>query len=81
VRLHLRLDAVTPAHIRQTVFVDGANCGMLTLDHRQYQILAAALLVGAEVMPERWASLRLDVEIDPISHDAQGNFVMPTVAP
>ena len=71
-RLHLRLDHVTPVHIIQTVFVDGANCGTLTLDVGQYQTFGAALLLGAAQMRGH-----LIVEIDPISHDAEGNFAMP----
>jgi len=71
-RLHLRLDAVTPVHITQSVFFDGAHCGTLTLDHGQYQLFGAALLLGAECMQGR-----LTVETDRISHDREGNFKMP----
>ena len=35
-RLHLRLDAVTPSHIRESVFVNGRLAGVLTLDHGEY---------------------------------------------
>ena len=71
-RLHLRLDRVTPTHIYETVFFDGANCGQLVLRHGEYQLLGACILLGADRMRKD-----LLIEIDKIGHDKHGNFEMP----
>ncbi len=71
-RIHLRLDHVDNSHIRETLFFDGANAGSLTMDHGQYQVFGAALLLGAKQMHGD-----LKIEIDPIAHDKDGNFIMP----
>jgi hypothetical protein len=71
-KLHLRLDHVNSSHIHQTVFFNGANCGTLNLRHGEYQILGAALLLGSEQMKDH-----LKLEIDPISHNSDGEFTMP----
>ena len=68
-RIHLRLDRVTPMHITESIFMDGRFCGQLTFDHGEYQLFGAALLLGSERMQGN-----LTVEVDPIAHDAEGNF-------
>ena len=71
-RLRLRLDSITPKHIVQTLFIDGRNCGTIVLDHGEYQLFGAALLLGAQQMKGH-----LVVEIDPVDHDSDGHFAMP----
>lgn len=71
-KLFLRLESVTPEHIRQSMFVNGRWVGDLTLKHGEYQELGVALLLGAKHMMGI-----LEVEIDPIGWDEEGNFAMP----
>lgn len=71
-RIHLRLDSVSGAHIRQTVFIDGGNCGALCLRHGEYQMFVTALLLGAGGMAGH-----VTVEVDPIGWDKDGEFAMP----
>lgn len=71
-KLHLRLDHVDGTHIRETLFFDGASCGELTMRHAEYQAFGAALLLGAKQM-HGW----LEIEVDPIANDEDGNFMMP----
>lgn len=72
-RLHLRLDSVTPEHIRQTVFFEGANCGTLCMRHGEYQLFGVALKMGADRMQGH-----LIIEIDDIGYDDRGEFAMPS---
>ena len=71
-KIHLRLDSVSPEHIRQTMFCDGANCGEICLRHGEYQLFGCALSMGAGQMRGY-----LEVVIDPIGHDDEGEFAMP----
>lgn len=71
-KLHLRLDHVDGTHIRETLFFDGANVGSLMMRHGEYQAFGAALLLGAKQMHGH-----LEIEIDLIANDEDGNFIMP----
>lgn len=71
-KIYLRLDKVTPEHITQTIFFNGANAGKLTLRHGEYQIFGAALLLAAGKMKPH-----LELSYDDIEHDSEGNFNMP----
>ncbi len=72
-KLHLRLDSVSPTEIRETIIVDHKKCGQITLDHASYSLFGATLLLGA-------AQTHGDCKetIDPIANDEDGYLVMPT---
>jgi hypothetical protein len=46
-RVNLRVESVDGEHVFCTLFMNGANCGRLVLRIGEYQILAAALLLGS----------------------------------
>jgi hypothetical protein len=71
-KLHLRLDHVNSSHIHETLFFNGINIGTLIMTHGEYQSFSTALLLGAAQMKDN-----LILEIDPISHDRKGNFIIP----
>lgn len=71
--LYLRLDHVNSTHIKETLFFNGANVGNLTFTHGEYQAFGAALLLGSKQMKDD-----LIIIIDPIGHDSDGNFIMPS---
>ena len=72
ITVHLRLESVTPRHIKQAVLIDEENCGVLTLTHGAYQLLGALLMLGAD-----HSQGFTKVQVDAIAHDANGNFTMP----
>ena len=43
---HLRVDSTNAAHVRVTIFIDGGNCGQLTLRLKEYERLSRLLLLG-----------------------------------
>lgn len=73
-RIHLRLDKVTPPHIHQTLFIDGGNCGTLTMRTDEYQIFRTVLRQGAKQLPEHMAPT---IEFDKIGWDSEGEFAKP----
>lgn len=79
-KIILRLDDVTPEHIHETVFINGANCGQLCFRHGEYQTFVAALMLGAKHMTQSWppdAGSLLEIDNDPIGWDKNGDFCMP----
>lgn len=45
-KFHLRVDNANTMYIRPTVFIDGANCGRLTMKVREYERFSRLLLMG-----------------------------------
>lgn len=45
-RIHLRGDNMTPAHLRFTVFLNGASCGDLCMRHEEATWFRAAIERG-----------------------------------
>ena len=71
--MYFRLDQVTPAHIKQTLFIDGANCGTITLGHREYEMFGAILKTATEQ-----GQRKITFRYDKIAWDTQGRYITPT---
>ncbi len=70
--LHLRLDEVGDEFIVETLIVNGRVAGQITLKIGEYQLIGAALGMGAD---QTQGHLR--VTHDKIDYDKEGNFKMP----
>ena len=60
IRIYLRVDKTTPEHVYCTVFMSGANCGLLVMHHKDYSAFGRALLLGGLQIEQP----RLDVSVD-----------------
>lgn len=69
--LHLRLDDVGDEFIVESLIVDGRVAGRITLGIGEYQLIGAALGLGADQTKGQ-----LKVTHDKIGHDKEGNFKM-----
>ena len=59
IRFHLRVDESNSAHVRFTVFENGANCGQLTMTPSGYSALGWAMLIGSlDIRPK--TSVQID---------------------
>lgn len=58
---HLRVDDANPAHVRCTLFANGANCGQLTMRPNEYSAFGRALLVGARRLMDPVTNVTVDV--------------------
>lgn len=62
IRFHLRVDDSNPAHIRFTVFANGANCGQLTMTPSEYSAFGRGLLIGClDIRPK--TSVQIDAYV------------------
>jgi hypothetical protein len=61
-------------HIRQTLFIDGGNCGTLTMRTTEYHMFGTVLKQGAKQLPEQTAP---SIEIDKIGWNSEGEFAKP----
>ena len=59
-RIYLCVDTTTPEHVYCTVFMSGANCGLLVMRHKEYSAFGRALILGGLHIEQP----RLDVSVD-----------------